>query len=107
MYLCQKKLQAEACIGASTVSENDTFESVIIESVKIESVRVDRHPLYVYLKKKIYTDQKVLKPMYGDPVFGSMYLNGSSAGRATHLAAYFNAALIEVSQDFWVAPPTC
>ena len=26
------------------MSENDTFESVILESVKIESVRVDRHP---------------------------------------------------------------
>ena len=27
------------------LSENYTFESVILESVKIESVRVDRHPL--------------------------------------------------------------
>ena len=26
------------------ISENDTFESVILESVEIESVRVDRHP---------------------------------------------------------------
>ena len=26
------------------ISENDTFESVILESLKIESVRVDRHP---------------------------------------------------------------
>ena len=26
------------------MSENDTFESVILESVKIESVKVDRHP---------------------------------------------------------------
>ena len=26
------------------ISENDTFQSVILESVKIESVRVDRHP---------------------------------------------------------------
>ena len=29
------------------ISENDTFESVILESVKIESVRVDRHPLSI------------------------------------------------------------
>ena len=26
------------------ISENDSFESVILESVKIKSVRVDRHP---------------------------------------------------------------
>ena len=26
------------------ISENDTFESVILEGVKIESVRIDRQP---------------------------------------------------------------
>ena len=32
------------------ISENDTFESVILESVKIKSVRVDRHPHSATLK---------------------------------------------------------
>ena len=32
------------------LSENDTFESVILENVTIESVRVDRHPhMYIHL----------------------------------------------------------
>ena len=37
------------------ISENDTFESVILESVKFDSVKVDRHPhrYTFYIPKKI------------------------------------------------------
>ena len=45
----QKCQNGPSCHFWEYVSENDTFESVILESVKIESVRVDRQPhSYLY-----------------------------------------------------------